>query len=269
MKPLKRERGRGGPTASPSAQKLAAKATTPPKAAKTKKEGTKKKSSVTSPATPRSARAPSGDWTCDNCGHAHRTTRRSAETLAACVRCTCLRGDVLHEFRPQRPSFALSPDPLRRLLVDRPIQTTYPLVVAGDRVDPVRRWLTINPHSFPGSKLYARFHRAFLKSKDKSVSRCCTARREGGASHRAGRPRPEPPRQRRRLVHGGPQLRHLPSHRARGVRLLRRDRIRVERGPDRNHHRARRGRVRDQGKKRDRDARVPTIRQDDDWRGVS
>ena len=49
------------------------------------------------------------------------------------------------------------------------IQTTYPLVVAGDRVDPVRRWLTINPHSFPGSKLYARFHRAFLKSKDKSV----------------------------------------------------------------------------------------------------
>lgn len=169
MKPLKRERGRGGPTASPSAQKLAAKATTPPKAAKTKKEGTKKKSSVTSPATPRSARAPSGDWTCDNCGHAHRTTRRSAETLAACVRCTCLRGDVLHEFRPQRPSFALSPDPLRRLLVDRPMQTTYPLVVAGDRVDPVRRWLTINPHSFPGSKLYARFHKAFLKSKDKSV----------------------------------------------------------------------------------------------------
>jgi hypothetical protein len=79
----------------------------------------------------------------------------------------------LHEFRPQRratddfgDAFA---DPLRRLLVDRPIQTAYPLVVAGDRVDPARRWLTINPRSFPGSKLYARFHEAFLKSKDKCV----------------------------------------------------------------------------------------------------
>ena len=101
-------------------------------------------------------------WKCASCGHAHKMTRRAVEKHARCTRCACVRGDVLHKERAAGVVYDL--------FRTRPLQNVYPFRIAGDVLETrCLSALTPNPHASPGSKLYARFARAFDKSKDKTV----------------------------------------------------------------------------------------------------
>ena len=105
------------------------------------------------------AEATAMPWSCEACGHEHMVTRRSAEKHAECARCACVRGDVVHAHRQAG---------VLPLLAERPLRSMS-FQCFGDAVDVASPKVTPNPHASPGTRLYARFHRAYAKSKGKSV----------------------------------------------------------------------------------------------------
>ena len=98
-------------------------------------------------------------WSCEACGHEHMVTRRSAEKHASCARCACVRDDVVHAHRQAG---------VLPLLAERPLRSLS-FRCFGDAVDVASPRVTPNPHASPGTRLYARFHRAYAKSVAKSV----------------------------------------------------------------------------------------------------
>ena len=98
-------------------------------------------------------------WSCEVCGHEHMVTRRSAEKHAECARCACVRGDVVHAHRRAG---------VLPLLAERPLRSMS-FRCFGDAVDVASPTVTPNPHASPGTKLYARFRRAYAKSAVKNV----------------------------------------------------------------------------------------------------
>jgi hypothetical protein len=105
------------------------------------------------------AEATAMPWSCEACGHEHMVTRRTAEKHAECARCSCVRGDVVHAHR----HVGVLP-----LLAERPLRSMS-FRCFGDAVDVASPKVTPNPHASPGTRLYARFLRAYAKSKGKSV----------------------------------------------------------------------------------------------------
>ena len=106
------------------------------------------------------AEATAMPWSCEACGHEHTVTRRSAEKHASCARCACVRGDVVHAHRQAG---------VLPLLAERPLRSHTSFRCFGDAVDVASPKVTPNPHASPGTRLYARFHRAYAKSTVKSV----------------------------------------------------------------------------------------------------
>ena len=98
-------------------------------------------------------------WSCEVCGHEHMVTRRSAEKHAECARCACVRGDVVHAHRRAG---------VLPLLAERPLRSMS-FRCFGDAVDVASPTVTPNPHASPGTRLYARFRRAYAKSAVKNV----------------------------------------------------------------------------------------------------
>lgn len=101
-------------------------------------------------------------WKCAPCGHVHVVKRARFRETAQCALCRCARGDVLHKERAAGVVY--------NLFRTRPLQNVYPFRIAGDVLETTcLSALVPNPHAYPGSELYARFARAFHKSKDKTV----------------------------------------------------------------------------------------------------
>lgn len=105
------------------------------------------------------AEATAMPWSCEVCGHEHMVTRRSAEKHAECARCACVRGDVVHAHRRAG---------VLPLLAERPLRSMS-FRCFGDAVDVASPTVTPNPHASPGTRLYARFRRAYAKSAVKNV----------------------------------------------------------------------------------------------------
>ena len=97
-------------------------------------------------------------WSCEVCGHEHMVTRRSAEKHAECARCACVRGDVVHAHRRAG---------VLPLLAERPLRSMS-FRCFGDAVDVASPTVTPNPHASPGTRLYARFRRAYSSPRSRT-----------------------------------------------------------------------------------------------------